>query len=80
MKFSKNIARYIKEEEFNVKPTLTDLSDGSLLFEVTLNDDLEFIQWIMKYGPDAEILEPKEYRKRLKEKLRQWVEIYEVKI
>jgi len=80
VKFSKNIARYIKEEEFNVKPTLTDLPDGSLLFDVTLNDDLEFIQWIMKYGPDAEILEPKEYRKRLKEKLRQWVEIYEVKI
>lgn len=79
VKFSKNIARYIKEE-FNVKPTLTDLPDGGMLFEVTLNDDLEFIQWIMKYGPDAEILEPEEYRERLQEKLRRWVKIYEVKI
>ena len=77
VKFSQKIARYIKEEEYNVKPKLKELSDGSLLFEVTLNDDFEFIQWVMKYGPDAEILEPIEYRQRLKETLKQWIEIYE---
>lgn len=77
VKFSQNVARYIKEEEYNVKPKLKELSDGSLLFEVTLNDDFEFIQWVMKYGPDAEILEPIEYRQRLKETLKQWIEIYE---
>ncbi len=43
--FSKNIARYIKEEELFVKPKLTEREDGSLLFEVTLNHDREFLQW-----------------------------------
>lgn len=77
VKFSKNVARYIKEEEYNVTPIMKELSDGSLLFEVTLNDDFEFIQWIMQYGPDAEILEPEEYRQRLKDTLKDWVKMYE---
>lgn len=77
VKFSKDVARYVKEEEFNVTPKLTDLRDGSLLFEVTVNDDREIIKWIMQYGPDAEIIEPKEVRTEMKQKLLRWTNIYE---
>ncbi|WP_246589564.1 WYL domain-containing protein [Desertibacillus haloalkaliphilus] len=62
--FNKNIARYIKEEELFVKPKLTEREDGSQLFEVTLNHDREFLQWVMQYGTDAEIIEPVEFRER----------------
>ena len=74
--FSKDVARYIKEEELFVKPTLTELEDGSLLFEVTLNHDREFLQWVLQYGPDAEILEPVEYRVKMKSILEKWIEKY----
>lgn len=76
--FNINIARYIKEEEYVATPKLTEQKDGSLLFEVTLNDDREFLKWVMQYGPDAEILEPIKYREKLKELLKEWLGRYEI--
>ncbi|SEM73719.1 Predicted DNA-binding transcriptional regulator YafY, contains an HTH and WYL domains [Mesobacillus persicus] len=77
VKFSQEIARYIKEEEYNLPPKLTELTDGSLLFEVTVNDDREILKWIMQYGPDAEILEPESYRLKMKEMLQKWNNFYQ---
>ncbi|MBO2946154.1 transcriptional regulator [Paenibacillus sp. F411] len=76
VKFSREVARYIKEEEMFVRPKMTDLPDGSLLFEVTLNHDREFLNWVNQYGPDAEILEPRSYRKMMQEKLSRWRGLY----
>lgn len=76
VKFSSDIARYIKEEELFVKPKMTDLPDGSLLFEVTINHDREFLGWLAQYGPDAEIIEPKSYREIMKDRLNTWARIY----
>jgi predicted DNA-binding transcriptional regulator YafY len=76
IKFSKDVARYVKEEEYNLIPKLTSLVDGSLLFEVTVNDDREFLRWVMQYGPDAEIIEPIYYRDKMKEILQKWNKIY----
>jgi len=76
VKFSQKVARYIKENEYNVKPEMTTNPDGSLLFEVTLNDGREFLRWIMQYGPEAEIIEPQEYREKMKDKLKAWNGIY----
>lgn len=76
VKFSDNVARYIKEEELFVMPKLTDLPDGSLLFEVSVNNDREFLQWVLQYGSEAEILEPTEHRDKMKELLKKWQEIY----
>lgn len=77
VKFSQNVARYIKEEDFNVMPKLTDLPDGGLLFEVTVNDEREFLRWLRQYGPDAEILEPIQYRDQMKKILAEWLNVYE---
>jgi predicted DNA-binding transcriptional regulator YafY len=76
VRFSPSVARYIREEELFVKPKLTELSDGSLLFEVVVNHDREFLGWLSQYGPDAEILEPLSYRQALKERLSRWKQLY----
>ncbi len=76
IRFSPEVARYVKEEELFVEPKMTDLSDGSLLFEVKVNHDREFLGWLAQYGPDAEILEPASYRDAMREKLARWMEIY----
>ncbi|MCK9858320.1 transcriptional regulator [Paenibacillus sp. ATY16] len=76
VRFSPNVARYIQEEEWFVEPRMKLDKDGSLLFEVTLNHDREFLMWISSYGPDAEILEPKSYRDAMRERLEKWRGIY----
>lgn len=74
--FNKNVAKYVKEKELFATPKLTEYKDGSLLFEVTLNHDKEFLRWLRQYGPDAEILEPIEYRGIMKDEISRWSEIY----
>lgn len=76
IKFQPDVARYIKEEEMFVRPHMTDLPDGSLLFEVTVSHDWDFLNWVRQYGPSAEILEPKEYRDLFKEQLKKWMDVY----
>lgn len=76
VRFSPNIARYIQEEEWFVEPRMKLEKEGSLLFEVTLNHDREFLMWISSYGPDVEILEPKSYRDAMRERLEKWRGIY----
>lgn len=70
------MARYVKEEELFVTPKLTENEDGILLFEITLNDDKEFLKWVLQYGLDAEIIEPIECRKRMKNLLDEWAKKY----
>lgn len=77
IKFSPEVARYIKEEEMFVRPNMTDLLGGGLLFEVTVNNDREFLQWVMQYGPNAEILEPVSYRDQMRKQLKQWIAQYD---
>ncbi|CAH1204865.1 transcriptional regulator [Paenibacillus sp. JJ-223] len=77
VRFTEKIAPYIKEEEMFVRPRMTDLPDGSLLFEVTLNSSREFLQWLYQYGPEAEVLEPREYRREIRNQLMEWLKSYE---
>lgn len=77
VKFSAEVARYIKEEELFVHPRMKDHRDGSMTFEVTVNNEKEFIRWIFQYGPSAEILEPKAVRESLKNQLADWMKIYQ---
>jgi predicted DNA-binding transcriptional regulator YafY len=77
VKFSPQVARYVREEELFVTPVLRDLPDGSLLFQVTVNHDREFLGWLAQYGPDAEILEPASYRRVMQERLARWTRLYE---
>jgi predicted DNA-binding transcriptional regulator YafY len=76
VRFNANIARYIKEEELFVRPRMKDLKDGSMLFDVTVNNEKEFLRWILQYGPSAEILEPQSARESLKQQLSEWTGMY----
>ncbi|MFD0958021.1 helix-turn-helix transcriptional regulator [Paenibacillus chungangensis] len=76
VRFSSKVARYIREEELFVRPRMKDLKDGGMLFEVTVNNEQEFVRWILQYGPDAEIIEPQSVREQLQAQMRQWMEMY----
>ena len=76
VRFKPDVARYIKEEELFVQPRMKDHKDGSMTFEVTVNNEKEFIRWILQYGPSAEVLEPKSVRESLKKQMSEWMEMY----
>jgi len=77
VRFDPEVARYIKEEELFVRPRMRDQKDGSLIFEVTVNNEKEFLKWVLQYGPSAEIVEPKSVRESMKEQLSRWARMYE---
>lgn len=77
VRFSVSVAKYVKEEELFLRPLFTEQKDGSLLMEVTVNHDQEFLNWLGQYGENAEIIAPLSYREKMKEKLRSWQRLYE---
>jgi Predicted transcriptional regulator len=77
VRFNAEVARYIKEEELFVHPRMKDNKDGSMTFEVTVNNEKEFMRWVLQYGPAAEILEPKSAREQLKNQLAEWNRMYQ---
>lgn len=74
VRFSKNVARYIKEHHYDYPPKLIDEEDGSLLLIVTTRGADEFLRWMKQYGRDAELIEPVEYREKL---LREYEELFQ---
>ncbi|MFD0589156.1 helix-turn-helix transcriptional regulator [Paenibacillus sp. GCM10027627] len=76
VRFSPEVARYIKEEELFVRPRMKEKKDGSLIFEVTVNNDNEFLRWLRQYGSAAEILEPQSVRDSFKSQLEEWSRLY----
>ena len=77
VRFSPSVARYVKEEELFLKPVFSEQRDGTLLMEVTVNHDQEFLHWLAQYGENAEILSPLSYREKMKEQLSSWLKLYE---
>ncbi len=51
-------------------------SDGSYVLEIPYSDDRELVMEIMKFGPDAEVLEPASLRARVKDLHKQALERY----
>ena len=64
VRYSPRIARWIAERE-GAKPA----ADGSLTVEHPLVDTAWAIRHVLRYGPDAEVLEPADVRDELRRKL-----------
>jgi predicted DNA-binding transcriptional regulator YafY len=74
LRFSRNVAVYIKEREWHPSQQMRGQPDGSLEMRLTTSGRKELIRWILSWMPDVEVLEPPELRKRVAEKLRQGLE------
>jgi predicted DNA-binding transcriptional regulator YafY len=67
VRFKKERAPYIREACWHRSQQLTTEPDGSLLFEVEVNDPREVGWWVLQWGADAEVLEPEGLRQKLRE-------------
>lgn len=76
VRFSKRIAPFIREACWHHSQQLSEELDGSLLFEVEVNEPREVGWWVLQWGPEAEVLEPESLRQELRETAQQLTALY----
>lgn len=55
-------AKYIKEYESHKADTIADLGNGKILFDKKTTYTSDILQWVLRFGADAEVLEPEALR------------------
>lgn len=76
LRFSPQVARRVKESIWHPSQRLEDLPDGGCILTLRIANTLEMVPWIRGWGPDVEVLEPKELRKTFREYAVQLSKIY----
>ncbi len=60
--FEGQVARYIKEYESHKADKITDLSKDRILFEKKTTYTPDILPWVLRFGADAEVIEPETLR------------------
>ena len=58
VRFSREVARFVREKRWHPSERLTDNPDGSLGWEADLGDLTELRSWLLSFGRHAQVLEP----------------------
>lgn len=69
LRFSALQARWVEAEVWHPEQKATVQDDGSLVLEVPYSDQRELLLDVLKFGPEAEVLEPPELRKEVRSRL-----------
>jgi predicted DNA-binding transcriptional regulator YafY len=77
LRFTGEAARYVKLREWHPTQRLKERRDGSLEMTLEVSHLLEVRRWLLGYGPECEVLEPKELREQVREELRRGLALYE---
>ena len=59
-------AKVVESGQHHSSEKITKLKDGSLIYEVKVNGIEEIGRWVLGFGEDAKVLEPKELREKIK--------------
>jgi predicted DNA-binding transcriptional regulator YafY len=65
VRFSNKVAGYIQEKIWHESQVIEQVGDGSILFKAEVAGGQEIKFWIMKWGADAQVLEPISLRKEI---------------
>ncbi len=76
LKFSARVSRRVKETVWHPSQKVEDLEDGSCILTLQVGSALEITPWIRSWGPDVEVLEPKEVRRAFREFAAHLAKIY----
>lgn len=69
LKFTRDRAQWIALETWHPDQTDRWLADGSYVLEVPYSNDQELVMDVLRYGPEVEVLEPPELRRKIQERL-----------
>lgn len=76
LRFQPRRARWVADEMWHPNQKGTWHHDGSYTLEIPYSDSRELLMDILKYGPDVEVLEPKELRDEVEHRLREALRNY----
>ncbi|OGW06558.1 MAG: hypothetical protein A2889_08545 [Nitrospinae bacterium RIFCSPLOWO2_01_FULL_39_10] len=68
--FSAGQSRYIKERKWAKEQSIAEQKDGSIILEMKTSGWFDVKKWIMSFGTDAKVLEPKELREDIIKELK----------
>ena len=77
LKFTPERARWVKDEMWHPDQKATSHKDGSYTLEIPYSDDRELLGDILLFGPDVEVLGPKQLRDKVALAVRKTLKIYE---
>jgi predicted DNA-binding transcriptional regulator YafY len=75
-KIAKPRARYVAEKAWHPSQQVTVHRDGSVTVEFRLSGTVEFKNWILSFGADAEVLEPASLREEIAAELHRTLAAY----
>lgn len=78
LRFAPRVTRRVKESVWHPSQVLEDLPDGGCLMTVKVAHTLEMTPWIRSWGPDVEVLAPKELREEFQGWAKELWEMYQV--
>ena len=76
IEFAPRIAPLIREVQWHSTQKIHENTDGGLRFEATVAGWQEVGWWVMSWGDEAEVIEPKELREWVAETARKMVRVY----
>jgi len=76
LRFSQMVARNVAETLWHRTQKLSWLKDGKLIFEAKIDGLGEISWWILRYGDQVEVLEPKLLKQRISRVAKKIVKIY----
>ncbi|EJO5348412.1 WYL domain-containing protein [Clostridium botulinum] len=65
LKFSKNIAGFIKNNKWYINEEIEEVENGEVIFKVYVENLKEIKMWILGFGKDVQVLKPKELKIQL---------------
>jgi len=63
--FLSSVADYIRERQWHPTQEIKEIENGDIEFTMTVNHLLEVKRWILSWGENVKVLEPKELRKEI---------------
>jgi predicted DNA-binding transcriptional regulator YafY len=69
IRFTKEVARYIKERKWAKEQNVIEDPAGTIILELKTSGWFDVKKWILSFGASAELLEPQEYRLEIAEEL-----------
>jgi proteasome accessory factor B len=66
IRFAAAVADRVREREWHESQELHDLPDGRLELRLRLGALPEIVRWVLTWGSDAEVMQPKELREQLR--------------
>lgn len=76
LNFSAYQARWVKDQQWHPQQTSAWLDDGRYQLQLPYNTDPEFIQDILKFGPEVEVIAPPDLRSKIIDKLQTTLNFY----